>query len=98
MLWQSITLLIVFVFLCKDTFAVLDHVTMIGINEILYAEGDPLFQIENVLCTVILHSINRRKKKLKTNRKCFYSKMTDKLSLARGCGGMEWTWIISHPC
>lgn len=72
---------------------------MMGTDEILYAEGDPLFQIENVLFTVILHSSKRRKTKLKPNRKCLYSKMMDKLSLERGCGGMEWTWIIiSHPC
>lgn len=59
MLWQSITLLIVFLFPWKDTFAVLDHVTMMGTDEVLYAEGDPLFQIENILFTVVLLSIKR---------------------------------------
>lgn len=90
MLWKSITSVTGFAFLCKDTLAVLDHVTMMGTDEILYAERNPLFQIGNVLFTVILLSIKRRKTKSKTNRKCLYSKMTDKLSLERGCGGMKW--------
>lgn len=64
-----------FSFLCKDTFAVLDHVTMMGTDKILYAERNPLLQIENVLFTVVLLAIKRRKTKLKRNRKCLYSKM-----------------------
>jgi len=48
-----------------------------GTDEILCAERNPLFQIENVLFTLILLAIKRRKTKLKPNRKCLYSKMTN---------------------
>lgn len=57
-----------FAFFCKDTDAVLDDVKIMGTHEILYAERNPLFQIENIIFTVILLAVKRRKPKINKNK------------------------------
>lgn len=51
---------------------------------------NPYFKMKthNFLSFFLLKLKNKIKKK--ANRKCLYSKMTDKLSLTRGCDGMKW--------